>query len=105
MKKMNVLLLLFGIFSGLLAEDSETLGLGEKAPDFSLKGIDGLSYSLESFKEAEVLTIVFSANHCPTAQAYEERMKKLSADYKSEEMMMLAWRSWVTPIWEILTRR
>ncbi len=90
MKKISVLLLLFGVFSGLLAEDSETLGLGEKAPDFSLKGIDGLSYSLENFEDAEVLMIVFSANHCPTAQAYEERMKKLSADYKPEEMMMLA---------------
>ncbi len=75
---------------GLKAEDPETLSIGKKAPDFSLKGIDGKNYSLDSFKEAEVLCIVFSANHCPTAQAYEERMKQLSADYKHEEMMMVA---------------
>jgi peroxiredoxin len=90
MKKIISLLLLLGIVNGLMAEDPETLGIGSKAPDFSLLGIDGLSYSLESFKEAELLCIVFSANHCPTAQAYEERMKKLSADYKPEEMRLVA---------------
>lgn len=90
MKKIITLLLLLGIFSGLKAGDPETLSIGKKAPDFSLKGIDGKNYSLDSFKEAEVLCIVFSANHCPTAQAYEERMKQLSADYKHEEMMMVA---------------
>ena len=90
MKKIIALLLLLGIFNGLMAEDPETLGIGEKAPDFSLLGIDGLTYSLESFKEAELLCIVFSANHCPTAQAYEERMKELSADYGPEQMRLVA---------------
>lgn len=90
MKKIIALLLLLGIINGLKAEDPETLGIGQKAPDFSLLGIDGKRYSLESFKEAELLCIVFSANHCPTAQAYEERMKKLSADYEPEQMRLVA---------------
>ncbi len=90
MKKIIALLLLLGIVKGLMAEDPEILGIGQKAPDFSLLGIDGKSYSLESFKEAELLCIVFSANHCPTAQAYEERMKKLNADYSPEQMRLVA---------------
>ena len=81
---------MFGLMAGLFAEDPETLSIGSRAPDFSLKGIDGQVYTLESFDKAEVLTIIFSANHCPTAQAYEGRMKELSAAYKPEEMMVVA---------------
>jgi thiol-disulfide isomerase/thioredoxin len=66
------------------------LAIDQKAPAFSLMGIDHKTYTLESFNQAAVLTIVFTANHCPTAQAYEERMKELSAAYKSDEMMLVA---------------
>ncbi len=90
MKQIITLLLLLGIFNGLIAEDPETLAIGAKAPDFNLEGIDGKTYTLESFKEAELLVIVFSANHCPTAQAYEERIKQISADYSPEQMLLVA---------------
>ncbi len=84
---LGLLLLAGGI---LLAEEPDTLAIGQKAPSFSLMGIDGNNYTLESFKQAAVLTIIFTANHCPTAQAYEERMKALSAAYKPDEMMLVA---------------
>jgi peroxiredoxin len=58
-----------------------TLAIGAAAPDFDLPGVDGRRYSLASFAEAKVLVIVFTANHCPTAQAYEERIEKLHADF------------------------
>ena len=87
-----------GLFFGLLlmvgsvalADEPEPLAIGQKAPAFSLTGIDDSTYTLESFSQAAVLTIVFFANHCPTAQAYEERIKKLSAAYSSKEMMLVA---------------
>ncbi|MEA3462704.1 MAG: redoxin, partial [Bacteroidota bacterium] len=82
--------LLLMIGNVLLADEPEPLAIGEKAPSFSLIGIDELNYTLESFSQAAVLTIVFTANHCPTAQAYEERLKELSAAYSSEEMMLVA---------------
>ena len=72
------------------AEDPKILGIGEDAPDFELRGIDDKSYNLESFRESKLLMIVFTANHCPTAQAYEERMKKLSSAYETAEMQMVA---------------
>jgi peroxiredoxin len=90
MKKLIATLWMVGMIAGLLAEDPETLAIGMKAPDFKLLGIDGETYTLASFSNAEVLTIVFSANHCPTAQAYEERMKQMCADYKPEQMKMVA---------------
>ena len=59
----------------------QTLEIGSPAPDFKLKGIDGRMYTLDSFKKAKVLVLIFTANHCPTAQAYEDRIKRLAADY------------------------
>ncbi len=55
-----------------------TLAIGAAAPDFDLPGVDGKRYTLASFAEAKVLVVVFTANHCPTAQAYEERIEKLA---------------------------
>ncbi|MCU0916834.1 MAG: redoxin domain-containing protein, partial [Planctomycetes bacterium] len=40
--------------------------------------------------QAKVLVIVFTCNHCPTAQAYEERLKKLAADYKDKGVALVA---------------
>jgi len=90
MRKLMIIGCLMAFAFNLLAEDPKILGIGEDAPDFSLVGIDGQTYSLESFRESEILMIVFSANHCPTAQAYEERMKKLSSDYETSEMQLVA---------------
>jgi peroxiredoxin len=61
----------------------ETLAIGAPAPDFDLPGTDGKRYTLASFEDAKVLVLVFTANHCPTAQAYEDRVAKLDADYRS----------------------
>ncbi len=58
-----------------------TLAIGAKAPDFDLPGVDGKRYTLATFAKAKVLVIVFTADHCPTAQAYEERIEKLHADF------------------------
>jgi peroxiredoxin len=59
-----------------------TLALGAAAPDFKLPGVDGRDWSLADFKSAKALLVVFTCNHCPTAQAYEGRLKKLVDDYK-----------------------
>jgi thiol-disulfide isomerase/thioredoxin len=58
-----------------------TLAIGAKAPDFDLPGIDGKRYTLASFASARVLVLVFTADHCPTAQAYEGRIERLHADF------------------------
>jgi peroxiredoxin len=67
-----------------------TLEIGAAAPDFNLPGVDGKQYSLEGFRDAEVLVVVFTCNHCPTAQAYEERIKQLAADYKEKKVALVA---------------
>jgi peroxiredoxin len=65
-----------------IAEEAPTpLAIGAAAPDFDLPGTDGKRYSLASFEAKKVLVLVFTANHCPTAQAYEARIEKLVADF------------------------
>src|SRR5580692_11807889 len=61
-----------------LADPHPTLATGADAPDFSLPGVDGKTYTLSSFKDAKVLVIVFMCNHCPTSQAYERRVIQLT---------------------------
>jgi peroxiredoxin len=55
-----------------------------------LPGVDGKRHRLAEYGKAKVLVIVFTCNHCPTAQAYEERIKKLAADYKDKGVALVA---------------
>jgi thiol-disulfide isomerase/thioredoxin len=57
--------------------EPKTLEIGAKAPDFSLTGVDDKRYSLTDFDKAKVLVVVFSCNHCPTAQAYQARLNEI----------------------------
>jgi thiol-disulfide isomerase/thioredoxin len=66
-----------------------TLEPGAKAIDFNLKGTDEKMYTLSSFKDAKILVIIFSAPHCPTAQAYEERIIKIQNDYKKQGLQVM----------------
>ena len=72
--------------AGLLADEPKapTLALGAKAPDFDLPGVDGRNHTLAEFAGKPVLVVLFTCNHCPTAQYYEERIKQIAADYGSE---------------------
>lgn len=66
------------------------MNIGDVAPDFSLKGSDGKTYSLESFPEAKALAVVFSCNHCPYVKAYEERMMDIQKDYRARGFRLVA---------------
>lgn len=74
----------------LAAEDPKPLAIGAKLPDFTLPGVDGKSYSPASFKDAPVLAVIFTCNHCPTAQAYEARFAKFHEDYKGKGVAVVA---------------
>lgn len=67
-----------------------TLSIGASAPAFSLKGTDGKEYSLNSFRDARILMIVFTCNHCPTAQAYEDRLIQLTKEYQPKGVAVVA---------------
>ena len=58
--------------------------IGDKAPDFSARNVDGKTVSLASFRNAKGVIIVFMANHCPFSTAYEDRIIALHKKYAPE---------------------
>ncbi len=49
-----------------------TLELGASAPDFSVAGTDGKTYTLEAFQETDFLVVFFTCNHCPFVVGSDE---------------------------------
>jgi peroxiredoxin len=90
MWKLLRVFLLFTSFLAFAEEPVQTLKIGAKAPDFNLKGVDGKMYTLASFKSADILIILFTCNHCPTAQAYEDRVQKIVNKYQSKNVKLVA---------------
>jgi peroxiredoxin len=84
------LVLLIGSFAARADDNPPTLPIGSPAPDFSLPGVDGKTYSLKDFADAPVLVVVFTCNHCPTAQYYEERIKAIVNDYRDKGVKLVA---------------
>ena len=66
------------------------LKIGAKLPDFNLPGVDGKNYSPNSFKDSKILVVMFTCNHCPYVQAYEERLINLQNDFKSKGVSFVA---------------
>ena len=89
---MRPLALLLAILAAsiALAEDHPALPLGSVAPDFDLPGVDGKNHTLAEYQDAKLLAVVFTCNHCPTAQAYEERIKDLVRDYRAKGVAVVA---------------
>lgn len=63
---------------------TDTLQIGSHAPDFNLPATDGKNYSLNTFADKKALVVVFSCNHCPYVQAYEERIMAIQKDYAKD---------------------
>jgi peroxiredoxin len=72
------------------AEDVEPLSLGSSAPDFDLPAVQDRNYRLSDFDAARVLVVIFTCNHCPTAQAYEDRIIELYKDYRDRNVALVA---------------
>jgi peroxiredoxin len=85
-------LVVFSVRAAPGADDAEhpTLAIGSNAPDFSLPGIDGKNHQLSDYKASKLLAIVFTCNHCPTAQLYETRIIKLADDFQRKNVAFVA---------------
>ncbi len=70
--------------------DVITLDIGARAPDFNLQGIDDKMYSLQDFSQYDILTIIFICNHCPSAQAYEDKIIKSVNQYQTQGVGFVA---------------
>ena len=67
----------------LINDNSSALSIGDPMPHFSLPATDGVVVDSKMIRDP-VIAVVFTCNHCPYAQAYEERLKDLMNDFDEE---------------------
>lgn len=72
------------------AVEHPVLAPGSDAPGFTLPGVDGKMHSLSDYSASPVLVVVFTCNHCPIAQVYEQRITQLVADYRGRGVAVVA---------------
>ena len=58
-----------------------TLQIGDKAPDLVLPATDGKTYRLGDFKDAKVLVVFFTCNHCPFVLGSDEVTRQTATKY------------------------
>src|SRR6266850_4743348 len=88
---LRILFLFVISFAAFAADDPHvTLPIGSPAPDFALPGVNGKTHKLNDYGASPLLAIVFTCNHCPTAQLYEDRIKRIAADYRSKGVALVA---------------
>jgi peroxiredoxin len=78
------------VVQSVIAKDVSTLEINSPAPELDLLGVDGKTYQLNDFADSKLLVLIFTCNHCPTAQAYEQRIIQLHADYRDKGVSLVA---------------
>ena len=63
---------------------SFTLELGTTAPDFSVVGTDGQTYTLANFAETATLVVFFTCNHCPFVVGSDELTRATAEKFQDK---------------------
>jgi peroxiredoxin len=87
---LKITFLLIVAVATMAAETHPILPIGSTAPDFALPGTDGNIHRLSDYAASPILIVVFTCNHCPIAQMYEQRIERLAADYKDRGVALVA---------------
>jgi peroxiredoxin len=67
------------------------VNVGDAAPKWSgIIGVDDKEHGLADYKDAKLIVLVFTCNHCPIAQAYEDRLVQFQKDYKAKAVQVVA---------------
>jgi peroxiredoxin len=69
---------------------SAQVKVGDIAPSFSLKNVDGKLVSLDDYRSQKGVILIFTCNHCPYAKAYEDRIISLDKQYRSKGFPVVA---------------
>ena len=73
-----------------MAVETPICDFGWKAPDFSLPGVDGKTYSLNDIKGEKGTLVVFMCNHCPYVLAVLERLIRDVKDLQAQGIGVVA---------------
>lgn len=83
-----VLLSFFFAYQHAYAQDDNIVG--QPAPDFSLKNVDGNMVSMSDFSGEGGIIVVFTCNHCPYSKLYEDRIMELDNEFRPEGYPVVA---------------
>jgi len=72
----------------LINDNSTVLDIGDPMPSFSLPATDGMRVRSETIKDP-VLVVVFTCNHCPYAESYEDRLIALGNEFDEEGVLFV----------------
>lgn len=81
--------LLLALTSGLICLANPVLSIGQPAPDFALKDLNGAKHTLKD-ERGKITVIAFLSVQCPISNAYNERIRELTADYAQQNVRFLA---------------
>lgn len=103
MLKQRLSLLTIVLLSFLLCSNKSgkrPSALGKEIANFSLRNIDGKTFSLNDDKTAKGFIVVFTCNHCPFAKLYTGRFNALDKKYKALGVPLLAINPMDTLVYE-----
>ena len=66
-----------------MAAQAPICDFGWKAPDFTLPGVDGKTYSLEGLRGPNGTLVMFICNHCPYVKAVIDRIVRDATELRS----------------------
>ena len=87
-----VLLAAFFAYGHISAQNDQKL-IGEIAPSFNLKNIDGNMVSLDDYmadEDVNGVIVIFTCNHCPYSKLYEDRIVALDKQFKPQGYPVIA---------------
>lgn len=70
--------------------DEAGVNVGDTAPAFSLKNVDGKKVALSDFSSSKGAIIVFTCNHCPYSVKYEDRIIALHQQFAPKGYPVIA---------------
>lgn len=63
---------------------------GDNAIPFTLPGIDGRNHAFSEYADNDAIVLIFSCNHCPYVQAWEDRIIDIQTDYNDKGVQIIA---------------
>src|ERR1700719_140492 len=91
MRTMSIFILTMSMVAAASGQTAHPiLALGSPAPDFALRGVGGKVHKLSDYSASPVLAVVFTCNHCPIAQMYEQRIEHLYDEYGKRGVAVVA---------------
>ena len=73
----------------LIGSENKILQHGSQAPDFSLKGTDGVFHALNDIKGEKATLIIFMCNHCPYVIPKIDEIKRIAEDFKEKGLIVI----------------